>query len=188
MPESIGTTRRLRNFLGFYVVSQLQSITNLHTEDVSSMELVFGLWEYCQMTRDGKWMRRSKFGWVLWWILHTPGSKHKFFIGWNGRDVKTFFTVYVLKVTCNTSSIFWDITPCSPLKVNRRFGGTCRFHLQQSSACHLVSRSAYFSTLRMEVKCSSETSVHFQRSARRCIPEERNLHYHRCENLRSYNM
>jgi hypothetical protein len=28
------------------------------------------------------------------------------------------------------SSIFWDITPCSLLKVNRRFGGTCRHHLQ----------------------------------------------------------
>jgi hypothetical protein len=27
------------------------------------------------------------------------------------------------------SSIFWDITPCSPLKVNRRFGGRCRLHL-----------------------------------------------------------
>jgi hypothetical protein len=27
-------------------------------------------------------------------------------------------------------SIFWDITPCSLLKVNRRFGGTCRLHLQ----------------------------------------------------------
>jgi hypothetical protein len=27
------------------------------------------------------------------------------------------------------SSIFWDITPCSRLKVNRRFGGTCRLHL-----------------------------------------------------------
>jgi hypothetical protein len=25
---------------------------------------------------------------------------------------------------------FWDITPCSPLKVNRRFGGTYRLHLQ----------------------------------------------------------
>jgi hypothetical protein len=24
------------------------------------------------------------------------------------------------------SSIFWDITSCSPLKVNRRFGGRCR--------------------------------------------------------------
>jgi hypothetical protein len=28
------------------------------------------------------------------------------------------------------SSIFWDITPCSPLKVNWCFGGTCRLHLQ----------------------------------------------------------
>jgi hypothetical protein len=28
------------------------------------------------------------------------------------------------------SSIFWDITPCSPLKVNRRLGGTCCLHFQ----------------------------------------------------------
>jgi hypothetical protein len=27
------------------------------------------------------------------------------------------------------SSVFWDITPSSPLKINRRFGGTCRLHL-----------------------------------------------------------
>jgi hypothetical protein len=27
------------------------------------------------------------------------------------------------------SPVFWDITPCSPLKVNRRFGGTCRVYL-----------------------------------------------------------
>jgi hypothetical protein len=26
-------------------------------------------------------------------------------------------------------SIFWDITPCNPLKVSRRFGETCRIHL-----------------------------------------------------------
>jgi hypothetical protein len=27
-------------------------------------------------------------------------------------------------------STFWEIMPrCSPLKTNRRFGGTCRFHL-----------------------------------------------------------
>jgi hypothetical protein len=24
----------------------------------------------------------------------------------------------------------WDILPCSPLKVNQRFGGACRLHLQ----------------------------------------------------------
>jgi hypothetical protein len=28
------------------------------------------------------------------------------------------------------SIMFWDITPCSPLKVNRRFGETYRLHLQ----------------------------------------------------------
>jgi hypothetical protein len=50
------------------------------------------------------------------------------------------------------STIFWDITPCSPLKVNRRFGGTYRLHLQgrrisragnqrERSACHLLPPS-----------------------------------------------
>jgi hypothetical protein len=28
------------------------------------------------------------------------------------------------------NSVIWDKTPCSPLKVNRRFGGTCRLHFQ----------------------------------------------------------
>jgi protein subunit release factor A len=31
--------------------------------------------------------------------------------------------------TCK-SSVFWDITPCTALKVNQRFGGTCHLHLQ----------------------------------------------------------
>jgi hypothetical protein len=41
------------------------------------------------------------------------------------------FTTVVMK-----STIFWDITPCSPSKVNRRFGGTYGLH----SACHLLAR------------------------------------------------
>jgi hypothetical protein len=49
------------------------------------------------------------------------------------------------------------------------------------SAC-----SAYSSTLKMEVICFSETSVDFQRTARRYIPEYSTLHNHRCENLKSY--
>jgi hypothetical protein len=28
------------------------------------------------------------------------------------------------------STIFWDIMPCSPLSVNRRFGGTYHLYLQ----------------------------------------------------------
>jgi hypothetical protein len=36
----------------------------------------------------------------------------------------------VLTPVVMESSIFCDITPCNPLKVNRRFRGTCRLHLQ----------------------------------------------------------
>jgi hypothetical protein len=50
----------------------------------------------------------------------------------------------------------------------------------------LVSCSAYFSTLKMEAIYSSETSVDFQRTTRRYIPEDSTLHNHRSENLKSY--
>jgi hypothetical protein len=36
------------------------------------------------------------------------------------------FSSYTLKVVYK-STIFWDITPFSPLSVNRHFGGTCWF-------------------------------------------------------------
>jgi hypothetical protein len=46
-----------------------------------------------------------------------------------------------------TSYFFWDIKQCSPLKVNRRFGGTCHLHLQgrsmkQVATYYLVARSS----------------------------------------------
>jgi hypothetical protein len=68
------------------------------------------------------------------------------------------------------STIFRDITPCIPLKVNQRFRGTYRLHLQgetirRAELClpppfTLVSCSAYFSTLDS------------QRTTRRYIPED----------------
>jgi hypothetical protein len=39
----------------------------------------------------------------------------------------------------------------------------------------------------MEAVYSSETSVDFQRTKRRCIPEVSTLHNHHCKNLKSYN-
>jgi hypothetical protein len=56
---------------------------------------------------------------------------------------------------------FWDITPCSPLKVNR------------PEAVHV---------------CSSEASVEFQGNTRRHISRDRILHNHQCENLKAYNI
>jgi hypothetical protein len=45
---------------------------------------------------------------------------------------------------------------------------------------------AYFSALKMEAICFSETSVHIQRTTRRYIPDDSTLHSHRCENLKSH--
>jgi hypothetical protein len=65
------------------------------------------------------------------------------------------------------------ITPCSPLKVNRRFGRTCRLYLQgrinktRKPERNQVASRAYSSTLKMEATCSSETSVDFQRTTSR---------------------
>jgi hypothetical protein len=40
----------------------------------------------------------------------------------------------------------------------------------------------------MEATCSSETSIEFQRTTRPYIPEDSNLHNHRCVNLTPYNV
>jgi hypothetical protein len=39
-------------------------------------------------------------------------------------------TFEVLTAVVMKSTIFWDITPCSTMSVDRRFGGTYRLHLQ----------------------------------------------------------
>jgi hypothetical protein len=91
----------------------------------------------------------------------------------------TYVEFEVITSVVMKSTIFGDITPCSPLKVNRRFRGTFRLHLQGRRISRgrsqrerwqvetLVFCSAYFSTLKMEAICSSETSVDTQRTTRR---------------------
>jgi hypothetical protein len=46
-----------------------------------------------------------------------------------------------------------------------------------------LSGSAYYSTLKNESIYLSETSVEFQRTARRYVPEDSTIRNHRCENL-----
>jgi hypothetical protein len=50
-----------------------------------------------------------------------------------GEEEDEFVGVEVLTAAVMTSSTLWDITTCSLLKVYRRFGGTCRLHLQQGT-------------------------------------------------------
>jgi hypothetical protein len=90
------------------------------------------------------------------------------------------------------SSIFCDIMPCSPLKVNRRFRRTCHLHLHSwwvslASNRHVAdSKSSLASTLKMDMTCSSETSADFQQTTWCYIPDNRTIHNHCRENLESY--
>jgi hypothetical protein len=59
--------------------------------------------------------------------------------------------------------------------------------MQSSSAFMLISYVAYSSTLKMEAMCSSKMSVYFEWTTQQYIPEDRILHNHQCENLKSYN-
>jgi hypothetical protein len=100
------------------------------------------------------------------------------------------------------STIFWDIASCSPLKVNRRFGRTYRLHLhgricraryqcdsRWQAEFHLLSHWYLARLIRpWRRRCYSETSVDFQRTTRRYIPEDSTLHNHCCENLKTYNL
>jgi hypothetical protein len=77
------------------------------------------------------------------------------------------------------SSVLWDVTPCSPLKVNLWFRRTCCLHLQcqrigQSKNQHEASSKqsylatcfsfslAFFTTQKMDTTCSFKTLVGFQ--------------------------
>jgi hypothetical protein len=51
---------------------------------------------------------------------------------WNCRHSGALLNngMKLYKVSYIKSSVFWDMMPCSPLEVNRRFGVTSRLHLR----------------------------------------------------------
>jgi hypothetical protein len=75
------------------------------------------------------------------------------------------------------SSVFWDIKPCSPLKVKGRFGGSRLLPM-------LVSCLAYSSTPKMEATCTSEMLVNY-RGTRCYIAEDSAPYTHNSEDLKS---
>jgi hypothetical protein len=95
------------------------------------------------------------------------------------------------------STVVLDVTPCSPVEVDRRFGGTYCLNLQgwtvsqarnqEQTGDKQMGLAAYLlpifclahcSTLKMEATRSSKTSADFYRITRRCNPEGRTLHTH----------
>jgi hypothetical protein len=86
------------------------------------------------------------------------------------------------------SSIFWDMTPCSSLKVSRSFWGIFCFNFQDRTINEVRDQHEAVTELKMESTYSSETSADFQWTTRRYIPEDTTHHKHRYGNLRSYAM
>jgi hypothetical protein len=99
-------------------------------------------------------------------------------------------------------SIFWDITPCSPLKFNPCFRGICRFHLKEGRISQarnwgeagseqwncLAEISDHIGERReMQEKCQFLLVFPSKQANWCCIPENSTLHNHRCENLKYYN-
>jgi hypothetical protein len=58
---------------------------------------------------------------------------HMRFAGYLGVLEKNFKMDFKQGVVMST--VIWEITPSSPLKVSRRFGGTYRLHLQGERRC-----------------------------------------------------
>jgi hypothetical protein len=84
-------------------------------------------------------------------IFSLYNTRYIVFEGYAVQQQHAAFCAVVMKC-----SLFWDITPCSPLKAMRRFGEKFRLHLPDFT---LVSCLAYSSTLKLEEICSSEASV-----------------------------
>jgi hypothetical protein len=87
------------------------------------------------------------------------------------------------------NAVFLAVAPCRACELNQRFGGRYRLHLRGRKIrergtsvsrwqprAQAGSSLADFSTLKMEAKRFSETSVQFTRSTRRDIPEDGILH------------
>jgi hypothetical protein len=92
------------------------------------------------------------------------------------------------------SSIFWDITPRSPLKVNRRFSGTFRLHVQcsrvsgTSLVCCLLCADVLLDSLwpwrlRRHVPPKCLVYCHQNQTTRCYIPEDITHHNCRRKNL-----
>jgi hypothetical protein len=64
------------------------------------------------------------------------------------------------------SSMFWEIMPCGPLKVNRRFGGTCHLKIKPSKKSAWYRQRAWL-----------EKKVELYRSRRELGSEPVNSHW-----------
>jgi hypothetical protein len=111
---------------------------------------------------------------ILRKLAVRSGGQNKFDVGFE-----------VLTSVVTKSHIFWDIPPCSPLKVNRQFEATFRLYIQ---LCLLPASRWFLAWLILRPlrwRQHVPPKADFQRTTRCYIPEDKTLHIG-CENLKFY--
>jgi hypothetical protein len=93
----------------------------------------------------------------------------------------------VLTAVVMKSSMFWDKTPCSALKVKRRFGGTCRLHLQGRRISQARSRPCSFAC-HLLLRWFLARLILRPRRWRRRVPQKRRLIFNRLLGVTSQNI
>jgi hypothetical protein len=81
------------------------------------------------------------------------------------------------------STIFWYMKQCTPLKVNRRFGGKCR---KLATCFHSDFLLGLFFNPEDGGDIFFSNVGDLQRTTRRYVPEVSTPHNHQCENLKFY--
>jgi hypothetical protein len=91
------------------------------------------------------------------------------------REISTREKRYHRKRSPNMSksSIFPYMKSCSPLKIIRRFGGTCRLHLQDRRMSHSTHSDSYEGYYLLGYKLCSPLKVEFQQTTLHYIPYDR---------------
>jgi hypothetical protein len=83
-----------------------------------------------------KWGILTWYLYEIWMLTYSkiigvfPILYYYIDIKFKRKQVQEIYVIRVYTILLMKSSIFWDITSCSPLNVNWRFGGTCCLHLQ----------------------------------------------------------
>jgi hypothetical protein len=92
---------------------------------------------------------------IACWLKHY--FIHVFMFQLHGAIIKYIWCVgfEVLTAVVMKSAIFWDITLCSPLSVNRRFGGTYHRHLQ----CYIPEDGTLRVCMLIRINCCTEFNI-----------------------------
>jgi hypothetical protein len=121
---------------------------------------------------------------IVRWRTKTP----EFFLPYTTFLYPAMWSKFFLNNIHNAKCyIFWDITPFSPLKVNRRFRGTRRLQLRVTCFQVCFLRDLFFD-LENGPEIFPRMSVDFQRTTQCYIPGDITRYHHRCENLKPYNI